>query len=190
MSSSDEGDEKDPVFAQYYKELDEIQAATGKIPFVLDDPRGPKVKIEQLRKLPYFLMTKQAGEHHDRIYERLDEECDGLFMVSGRHSYIMYNHWEQEMDNVKRLQSRDPQGSFDNLLGLTMVMVDVDHWYNDVEDTSVVEAIMKKMKTLWAKALLLPALKDDERAKLTAWLKKFGKSVKEMEYGPKFTWFK
>jgi len=195
----EEDEEADEIGKQFEEELKEkAKMYPGKRYVMLDawkpTTKGEKPTMEKLRELPVIFIHPDFFKVQQRVYKTLDKACDGLFMLWTSHSPIMWSVFGKEIKKVNALFAKgDYPGAFCQLLGTVFVMEDIDHWWNDVEETEPVEELMTSVASAFKKLATktdeeLGIQGDQPREKVIAYLRKWGETVKESENGFDFAW--
>jgi len=157
------------------------------------------LSIAHFTKVPYILASPDVGDTEKSVWERLNEECDGLMLLNTTSTNIMLNIWKENLEAVDScINVGKFNDAFSIIFSTTKVMDSIEHWYNDFDDSKSVADVMKMLQNSWNLALaksneeLGISGKENFRNDLKDWLDEIAEKVREgtkdIDEGVKFPW--
>jgi len=149
--------------------------------------------IDACRKLSQIYVSEEVSENIKAIEEALDEECDGLDVLTTESTPHMIRFWESCLSQADdSFRENDYQEAFITLLALTVTMFKLDHWMLDNEDLETVVSVMGQLSAAW-KNCLTKSFEElgvhGEKSRLIKWLDNNAESVKLVNpQVPDFKW--
>lgn len=196
-------DERGPAFATFDAEVLAKAAQMGKVCMMLepldledseDEEEMAAVTVEQLRALGKIFMPEAAEdklqEVQSALYTAGDSDCDDE--SCGRMTTTRSSYGGQEvLDTYIRrgeaaLRKKDAGAALQWALAVTMAGLNDRYWYRDTDAVDVVEALAKRLFSVWKRVLKHSDAELDvgaeDRAGVKSMLERFKEELQDASF--------
>jgi hypothetical protein len=113
-----------------------------------------EVTIKHFKELPYILASPDIVDIQKMIWEKVEEDCGGLTMLSTSSTPIMLKCFSESFGVVDScFENKKLEEAFCTLFPTTEIMKSIPHWYHDFDSKKEITTTMAELNRLWNKVL-------------------------------------